>query len=97
VAVSPLPPERVSDALLARGMVLAPAGAVPDAAESSGLPAIDHAAVAPTWFVSHRPVGEPLPDVATIGAGLGPQQHTALAAALTRPAPARGRRPEDRR
>lgn len=95
VAVSELSLDKVREVLVARGIVLAPSGAVvrSDApqdggAASAALPTIDPAVVAPTWMINYRPLGEALPDVSCCGGGLGPAEHTALATAITHPKPA---------
>ncbi|MGE0731877.1 MAG: helicase-associated domain-containing protein [Acidimicrobiia bacterium] len=89
VATSPLPADKVTELLLARGVVLsrapspvAKARAAGPAPAASLLEPIEANAVAPTWLVEHVPVGEPLPQPKPVGAGIGPLQTNALAERL---------------
>lgn len=94
VAVSPLSQDKVTEVLLAKGIALTAAGrgGGPGADTApGGLPAIDPASVTPVWLVAHRPLGDPLPSIGAIGAGVGPLQHAAVAASIAGDGPPGGR------
>lgn len=87
IATSPLSQDKVTEVLLGKGIALtAPAGSSGGTgadATPGALPALDPSAVTPIWFVVHRPIGEPLPAVGDIGAGIGPRRHASAAAQFT--------------